>query len=64
MSDIEIFNAMKSMHHHITMEKAREMVAQVDKDRNGVIDFHEFEELMMPIMIRELFENEKQMKEL
>jgi len=55
VTSTEIFNAMKTIGHQITEQRAQEMISQVDKNGDGSIDIQEFEDLMMPIMVRELF---------
>lgn len=42
----ELSNVMKSLNHHATDQEVQEMIAEVDTDGNGRVDFEEFVSLM------------------
>jgi len=54
----EILQTMKGLGFPITLEKAKDMIASVDIDKNGKIDIQEFEELMKPILLDKLLASE------
>ncbi|CAL8086393.1 unnamed protein product [Calicophoron daubneyi] len=46
----ELRSMMKLFNRPCTTEEAKEIMAEVDKNNDGVIDFREFVELMSPVM--------------
>ena len=45
ITETELFNALVSMHIHVTKKDVRKMIAKVDQNHDGLITFDEFVEI-------------------